>query len=271
MQERTFLLGLGNQKCGTSWLYQYLRQSPNFKGGFTKEYHIWDALDTPVKSDSRVSILSAVRGRSRLRRYIMQNFNAYYFKYFAQLFDQDTTITADITPSYSGLGRERLSFVRDGFASRGVSCKPIILIRDPLSRIKSAVRYNLDRKNYREGIEDGVTDFRTALEQYYITDHCKLRTNYHHAIRAARDVFGEENLYVGIYESMFEAEEIEKLSSFMNVPTNLGMSKKYVNKTKGTPESHGNLELEIKRAYSEVYDFCFENYPQTRGLWRKAS
>ena len=70
---------------------------------------------------------------------------------------------------------------------------------------------------------------------------------------------------------MFEAEEIEKLSSFMNVPTNLGMSKKYVNKTKGTPESHGNLELEIKRAYSEVYDFCFENYPQTRGLWRKAS
>jgi len=268
MQEKVFLLGLGNQKCGTSWLYAYLRQSPNFKGGFAKEYHIWDALDTPVKSASRVGLLSAVcGGPSRFRRFRMQNSTTYYLDYFAQLFDEKTKITADITPSYSGLGRERLSFLRDGFASRGVSVKPIILIRDPLSRIKSAVRYNLDRKNYREGIEYGVTDFGAALAQYYKTDHCKLRTEYQNAIRAAWDVFGKDNLYVGVYESMFGAEEIERLSRFTNVPVNLDMAKKYVNKTKSATQDYGDLETEIKRAYNDVYDFCFEHFPQTKTLW----
>lgn len=47
MNTKTFVLGLGHQKCGTTWLYHYLSQSRRFKGGIKKEYHIWDALDVP--------------------------------------------------------------------------------------------------------------------------------------------------------------------------------------------------------------------------------
>ena len=46
--KNTFVLGLGFQKCGTSWLYRYLQQSEKFDGGELKEYHIWDAIDIPI-------------------------------------------------------------------------------------------------------------------------------------------------------------------------------------------------------------------------------
>ena len=48
--KNTFILGLGFQKCGTSWLYRYLQQSEKFDGGELKEYHIWDAIDIPIMS-----------------------------------------------------------------------------------------------------------------------------------------------------------------------------------------------------------------------------
>lgn len=39
-----FLLGVGTQKSGTSWLYTQLQKSPETNMGLLKEYHIWDAL-----------------------------------------------------------------------------------------------------------------------------------------------------------------------------------------------------------------------------------
>lgn len=45
--EKTFLLGMGAQKSGTTWLHRILtaRQDANF--GFTKEYHVLDAVYVP--------------------------------------------------------------------------------------------------------------------------------------------------------------------------------------------------------------------------------
>ena len=45
---KTFLLGVGCQKGGTTWLYDYLATSPQFKHGHRKEYHVFDAIDLAV-------------------------------------------------------------------------------------------------------------------------------------------------------------------------------------------------------------------------------
>ncbi len=39
-----FLLGVGAQKAGTSWLHQQLHSRPDANFGFCKEYHIHDVL-----------------------------------------------------------------------------------------------------------------------------------------------------------------------------------------------------------------------------------
>ena len=45
--QRRFILGLGAQKAGTTWLSQYIRNDPQFRVGpiVRKELHVWDRRD----------------------------------------------------------------------------------------------------------------------------------------------------------------------------------------------------------------------------------
>ena len=45
--DRTFLLCVGTQKAGTSWLHQYFLGHPQFAPGFLKECHVFDCLYAP--------------------------------------------------------------------------------------------------------------------------------------------------------------------------------------------------------------------------------
>ena len=45
---RTFVLGVGAQKAGTTWLHSYIASNATAHMGFTKEYHIWDAVHSPL-------------------------------------------------------------------------------------------------------------------------------------------------------------------------------------------------------------------------------
>ena len=204
----TFILGLGNQRCGTTWLYKYLNFSNRFDGGILKEYHIWDGLDIPAFREHRLISAEENSSAENQIRYQMQQNPDFYFNYFTSLYSEKCNLSADITPSYSGLDKSRLKFIKHDFARRGVPVKVVISIRNPVERIKSAVQFNLDRQNYREGIERGTTDFGTALEQYYPTAHCQIRTNYHEMIERALDIFGRRNVYIAIFETMFSASEI---------------------------------------------------------------
>ena len=273
--KNTFVLGLGNQKCGTTWLYKYLAASPLFIEGFAKEYHIWDALDVSPLGRKKVELsglhnlrrLIGFRARSkRINLYDMQNDPDFYFDYFSSLYSRNKSITADITPTYCALKAARLQKIKQEFSKRRVVVKAVILIREPLRRIKSAVRFNLDRGNYHEGINDGETDFEEALKQYYKSEHCSLRTRYNETILEAKKAFGEDDLYIGFYENMFSSEEISRLSNFLEIEPNEKLASIKVNKTRNAVEET-DTDAIIKSHYSDVYEFCFDTYPITRKLW----
>jgi hypothetical protein len=266
---KTFILGLGHQKCGTSWVYNYLSQSPRFCKGIAKEYHVWDALDIPLQKKNKVKKIWFNSNAIQTARYAMQNNPNVYFEYFSSLYSSKKSIAADITPSYSGLKANRLEEIKNRFIKRNVQVKAIVLIRDPLSRIKSAVRFNLDRKNYNEGINNGELDFYNALEQYYKSEHCTFRTHYEEIIIEAKKIFGEEELHIGIYENMFTHSEVVRLSNFVGVDLNIEYEKIKVNKTFGTVDET-NIDSTIKAYYADVYDFCFNNYPITQELWKNS-
>ena len=44
-RQPTFVLGVGAQRGGTTWLSRFLNHSPQFERGYRKEYHVFDALD----------------------------------------------------------------------------------------------------------------------------------------------------------------------------------------------------------------------------------
>ena len=266
MAQKTFFLGLGCQKAGTSWLHRYIARAPEFNPGFTKEYHIWDALDVPIMAYYRARLPRRLWGEWKMR-HRMQKTPAFYFDYFCSLYSDKITMTGDISPSYSALSRARLDMIKATFAARDVETKALILMRDPVRRIKSAVRFNLDRKNYNEGIPRGETDFERALAAYYKTDHATVRTRYQDVIARAQDVFGPDHVYVGLYENMFEPDEVKRVSTFCGVPFAPEFAKVKVNKTKSTLAGDSALEDEIRAHYDDVYAFAYERYPATKELW----
>ncbi len=271
VSQKKFLLGLGCQKCGTTWLSEYLRQHKNYDGGFAKEYHIGDGLDLPPLRRNLIGKVplkeKLFANKAILLRHRMQTEENFYFDYFDSLFVDGVSVSADITPSYSGLSEKRLKFIHSQFQNREVDCKAVILIRNPLNRVKSAVRFNLDRGNYNEGIESGEKNFFNALRQYYASEHCKFRTNYHITIERALSVFGESGVYVGIYENLFNAEEIERLPDFCQVQVKAEYGAVRVNKTRNKTEQDDELESEVKSFYKDVYEYCYEKFPITKQLW----
>ena len=94
-----------------------------------------------------------------------------------------------------------------------------------------------------------------------------MRSRYDLAIKRARKAFGRTNVYVGIYETMFQDTEIERLSYFCGVEPMPSFAQTRVNKTKNTPESDPEIEADITLFYKDVYDYCYKNFPETRTLW----
>ena len=44
---KTFILGVGARKCGTTWLYDRFKANKMVNMGFQKEYHILDSIENP--------------------------------------------------------------------------------------------------------------------------------------------------------------------------------------------------------------------------------
>jgi len=265
---KTFILGMGVQKSGTSWAYRLMAESPGFKQGFRKEYHVWDALDLPLLAKNRVKLKLDMNPVQR-SRYLMQTEPETYFAYFASLLEgPKKNITADMTPAHSGLSRKSLATIRDGFARRNITCKAVLLLRDPIERCKSAVHFNLNRGKFSEGISPENTSFCAALNEYYQSDHAEIRTRYDRTIENINAVFTPENYYIGLYESMFEKEKIAQFSAFLGVESRAAFAGTKVNETAGQRQSCPEVEAALYARFAGVYAYCHAALPETKTLWR---
>ena len=248
-----FFLGVGAQKAGTTWLYQFLSSQPGFNLGVRKEYHIWDALY--VEECRR--FMSAREGSLRYR---MQNVKGAYERYFAGLLSEKVRCTGDITPSYAGLSAAAFETIRRRLEAAGFQLKVIFLLRDPFDRCWSAVRMSI-----RKGRQ--VDDESTALRDAYRTRDFVLRTDYKRTIQNIEAVFEPENVHYAIFEELFTPHAIGALSAFCGVSPIAGFAEKTFNVSVKSDRAAEALRGEIREFYAEVYGLCHERFPQTRMLW----
>lgn len=78
-EQNTFVLGIGAQKCGTTWLQDAISKSGKANMGPLKEYHIWNANASKL-SEHRVLQLRDVIKKPRktyLIRYAMLHFDGF--------------------------------------------------------------------------------------------------------------------------------------------------------------------------------------------------
>lgn len=267
----TFLLGAGAQKAGTSWLHDHLAASPQCAEGYRKEYHVFDALDLPteqwkvdnIAQRARREARRAVAGEpvdaSALHRASMLYEPLFYFDHFVGLLARDprTTMTLDMTPDYAMLSAERLRWVRDGFAARGVRTVSVFLMRDPVERIWSHIRMEKSRRPQRY-----PGDSAEHLREVFAHPTYAARTRYDHTLRVLDEVFEPDELHHGFYETLFTAEQVRAVSELVGIEPRTASFDKRVN---ASPKASAVLPEDVERTvaehYREVYVAVARRFP----------
>lgn len=263
MQNKTFLLGVGCQKGGTTWLSHYLRNHPNTDMGIRKEYHVFDAKHLP--SCRRFVDAETACGRRMLEWFwevkadpgqsTVLDFYAdveAYYDYFEFLAGRTSSVrvVGDITPSYAGLPAEVFSAIRKALEARGFSVRVVFLMRDPVERIWSAARMKL--------LTGGSTVPSDAerVRSLFRTHDYVLRTRYDETIRNLEAAFSPEQLHFAFYETFFTGKQVQLLTDSLNLPF---VEPDTVVRVNESPKK-GNLPEDIQRLVAEfyrpVYEFC---------------
>lgn len=261
-----FILGMGAQKAGTTWLHRMLSQQDNVNLGIMKEYHVWDYVyadlqffGAPVKKPDNAY--------DAMRR-MMQASSETYTKYFQGLLNSDVNVTGDITPSYAiinELGLEKISSIIKG---AGFEIKVIFLMRDPVERIWSAVRMD-KRKRLKRGqtVHENFCDLR--VKEYLKSVERVARTDYKTTVNNITKVFSEGEIYFGFYESLFNEQSINRLQDFLGFNlTNVDFSKRV---NPGIPEQMSQETIQLLSEFlAPQYKFCKERFEaeELNKLWR---
>ena len=210
-----FLLGVGAQKAGTTWLHAQLNRRPDADFGFLKEYHIYDTLTLPTAGFSNRRRRSILKPRTWRRQRFLDRQDRYFGYFAAVLRRRGIRLTGDITPSYSGLSADTLSVIRHGFEGHGVMVRPVFLMRDPIERVISSLRMQR-RKCGEEDSAGEIASLRQLCRDR--PERINLRGDYSHTLDSLEDSFGLQNCFVGAYEQLFTTECWARLCHFLDVP-----------------------------------------------------
>jgi hypothetical protein len=274
---RTFLLGTGAQKSGTTWLFHHLKASPQFVSGFRKEYHLFDGLDVPGMSyrvdravDEAEDTLDRARRGGPLNAQLLLLASMYadtevYFDYFASLLGSrpDARLAADVTPAYALLSAQRMTQIKEAFAARGVRTIALFLMRDPVDRIVSSVRMQVREKPERFG----RPVHEVLAERYALPEHA-LRTSYHRTIAQLDRAFGPDEIHFGFYEDLFTAERVREISNLLGVDFHPPKLDERHNASPPAPVPEESLRM-VAEHYRDVYAAVAARFPEVdfETLW----
>ena len=200
MHEKTFFLGLGGQKCGSSWMQAYLARQPGSDFGRLGEYQIWEAdlgsvfARYKVAQPSRWELTRAQAKRrlglsepAHVLRWRLQTDRDAYFSYFAKLLGQPgIRSTGDVTPSYAALPAPLLKGIQDGFQAKEIHTRAMFAMRDPIARLRSHLNMEIAKGRIAEGDEAAL------LGAFFNSPEAAARSRYDMTIAAMEQVFAPE-------------------------------------------------------------------------------
>ena len=271
-QKKTFILGVGAQKAGTTWLSTYLKKSDNYQHGLYKEYHVWDVLYIPditgiYREEKDWVELNKNNSDITDQRLLMLTEPSKYFEYFEALLNSNgKTIAADITPEYAGLKASEFQYIKLEFEKRGIHTKVVFLMRDPVERCWSNI--GMDTKHILDTIGiDRKSEENPRLMREVGNAGMQRHTRYDLTITELEKVFSAEDIYYGIFEEQFETRNVQLLSDFLGVETKPQLASVKVNVTDRGSEITENTIETVVNEYKDVYRYCEMRFPQVKELW----
>ena len=269
LEEKTFVLCLGSQKCGTTWLHDYLNSHSFADFGFAKEYHIFDSVHSKLWARGRETAIQRLRDDInkhpvRIRRRVVQRVNFMvnpesYLDYFTgRLSRPRICLTGDMTPAYSALPVEVLKFIRDGFKERSIRVRPVLLMRDPVYRLQSMIRMTFRKNQVVPTKEQELA----AMNANMLKPGDDQRANYPEIIKRARSVFGKEGVYFELFECLFAERTREKLGDYLG----LSLDAPRIDEVKNFSRTSNSLTPEEYAAFRSRYERLYSRVKKATGL-----
>ena len=274
-EKKNFLLCVGCQKGGTTWLANNLRRHNRVDLGFTKEYHVFDALyveECRWFYTSKIDRLKEPDFPPDGQNELIGNFLTHvsflidpekYFDYFDYIHYKvkgKIQLVCDITPSYCALPTEALKHIKRGLEHRGFKVKVLFIIRDPLDRIWSAVRM-YHRRMRRQNPEAIIPSESIAVQNRYSSPLVAIRSTYESTIKNLEAVFDRENIYYGIFEKFFNHDSMGRLASFLEIKHfNPDINKKVNNSAKIQKTLGDEISKEVVEFYKNTYEYCDDKF-----------
>ncbi|HUO47140.1 MAG TPA: sulfotransferase [Acidimicrobiia bacterium] len=211
LADRPDFVGIGAQKCGTTWLYERLRQHPEIWMPRWKELHFFDwkihrsrplgiHLLRPSAGTRRRQLVSDLIKSWRsedeipVRTALRYHLGRASLDWYQELFVPGRgKVRGEITPGYATLTPEEI--VRANALLAGA--KYIFLLRSPIERDWSAAVMGLQQQGTAA---DSVTlDY---LAESVETQAFVVRSDMEQGLRAWLDVVGSERMFVGFLEDI---------------------------------------------------------------------
>lgn len=280
---KTFVVGLGAQKAGTTWLAQYLRAHSQCFIPLLKELHFFrpyrkDLSFSPAearfvgKLKAHVADhppMSADEGATPRRKYYdrletmvdrlrMGDSLELYRALFEKRVQPEHRVFGEVTPSYCLLSEEALQKIRDTHDR----VRAVLLLRDPADRTWSQLWF---RHNKNPGF-DPNEQWRTALTDKAITSRC----DYREILTRLESVFSPKELYVGFFEHLFTQESVEAICEFLGIDVEPADFERNPNPTgqsgKVRPEGYMQAAAET---FEDAYAYIAERFEdKTPQRWR---
>ena len=278
-QKTTFILGVGAQKAGTTWLHRELNRCSAVDLGFCKEYKAFpsikpEAPNTQWPWPPRLPRFDPARfaqlHKTEQHQWMRSDPNA-YLHYFRALVQGDPTLlaTGDISPHYSELKAHQLRPIRRLLEEGGFNVKVILLLRDPVERVWSQLRM-LRRQNRFPDL-CGYREEETALALLHHHPRFAAKTRYQLILDQVERAFSATQIHVDFYERLFTPGAHQRLAAFLELDLPAADFGTRVNASPKQINICPKLQQTVALAYRDVYAAMVDRFGETvLDLWPHA-
>lgn len=274
---RILLVGVGAQKAGTSWLYEYLGRHPEVAMSPIKELHYFDQRFRPdlcgqwtkeFDRQASAAIAALAGGKSGsishlqflIDRVRMNVDPSAYLEFFDRLATHGRPVMGEVTPSYSLLPESGFAELRSMVGRAGAEPRVVFVLRDPAERFWSQCRFESSINRPAESIYEQALGDPQFLE----------RTRYDVTITRLRSVFREEELLVLFYEDLFVKSAIDRLCRFLGISYAPADSSQRINAS-AEKSLDANRRRRLRELFAPVYDFVEREFgAELPAAWRQS-
>jgi len=273
-----FVLGVGAQRSGTTWLYRYLLTHPQVFMSPYKELHVFDAMFAPEVSgytrEKRFNELqfwlnklltggtcSGNELALAIEKYALSLSEDTYLSYFRKYVRAEHAVMGEITPSYSLIPQVGLHFIRNFLVGAGLNAKVLFIMRDPVERLYSQLRFD-----QRRGVKSVKDAYQSALSLPRIT----MRTRYDLTLANLRSEFKEDELLFLLYEELFCDESVEMICQFLGIEARPADFSQHINASVDVGPIDPVFEKAAREHLDIVYEYCADQFgrERIRNRWR---